>query len=762
MATAAAIHLFGIRHHGPGSARSLVAALEALAPDIVLVEGPPEGEAMLPLALHAAMTPPVALLVYAPGEPRRAAFYPFAIFSPEWQAIRYGLVHGLPVRFMDLPQRHWLALAPAEEVTGDADPGAAQPDPLLTLARAAGHDDVETWWEQFVEARGASVELFAAIQEAMTALRAAEATASALEPLREAAMRTALRAAQRAGFIRIAVVCGAWHVPALMLDRAGSPTAKADAALLRGLPKVAVAVTWAPWSYGHLARASGYGAGITSPGWYEHLWCTPQDRTVSWLSRVAGLLREADLDASPAQVIDAVRLAEALAALRDQPRPGLEEMNEAALAALCHGNPLPLQLIGEKLIIGDRLGAVPEEAPAVPLSADLQVQQRRLRLPLDPTATPYDLDLRQPTDLGRSQLLHRLLLLGVPWGKLGRVAGTRGTFHELWTLQWQPAFAVAVIEMARWGNTVAEAAAAYARHLAASATDLAALTALLDRVLLADLAATVEDVMAAVQAQAALTADVTGLMAALPPLARTVRYGDVRAAAAVDAAALNAISAGLVERICIGLPLACATLDDDAASAMLERIEAVQEALAVLQSDDLSAAWRGALAALADQRGLHGLIAGRCCRLLLDNGALTRSEMDRRLRLALSPGGDPAYAAAWLEGWLRGSGLLLLHDEALWAVLDAWLADLGAEAFINALPLLRRAFSAFPPAERRQLGELAARGARGWPVAGGSGAAVDAVRGDAILPLLAAILGLMPPGAPCFLSANDSQNLPTE
>jgi hypothetical protein len=727
MATTAAIHLFGIRHHGPGSARSLLAVLEALAPDILLVEGPPEGDPMLPLARHAAMQPPVALLVYAPGEPRRAAFYPFAVFTPEWQAIRYGLMHDLPVRFMDLPQRHWLALAPAEEATGDADPGAAQPDPLLTLARAAGHDDVETWWEQFVEARGASIELFAAILEAMTALRAAAATASSLESLREAAMRTALRAAQREGYARIAVVCGAWHVPALALDRAGQPSAKADAALLRGLPKIEVAVTWAPWSYGHLARASGYGAGITSPGWYAHLWATPHDRTVGWLSRVAGLLREADLNASPAQVIDAVRLA------------------EAALAALCYGNPLPLQLISEKLIVGDRLGAVPEEAPAVPLDADLQAQQRRLRLPPDPTAKPYDLDLRQPIDLGRSQLLHRLLLLGVPWGKLGRVAGARGTFHELWTLQWEPAFAIAVIEMARWGNTVAETAAAYARHLAASATDLAALTALLDQVLLADLAAAVEDVMAAVQARAALTADVTGLMAALPPLARTVRYGDVRGAAAVDAAALNAIIVGLVERICIGLPLACATLDDDAAGAMLERIEAVQEALAALQSDDLSAAWRGTLAVLADQVSLHGLIAGRCCRLLLDDGSMTREETGRRLHLALSPGNAPTHAAAWLEGWLRGSGLLLLHDGALWGILDAWLAGLSAEAFINALPLLRRAFSVFPPAERRQLGELAACGARGRPVAGGSRAAVDAVRGDAILPLLAAILGLTPP-----------------
>ena len=69
-----AVHLFGIRHHGPGSARSLEAALEALAPDCVVIEGPPDADALIPLAADAGMAPPVALLVYQADAPRRAAF----------------------------------------------------------------------------------------------------------------------------------------------------------------------------------------------------------------------------------------------------------------------------------------------------------------------------------------------------------------------------------------------------------------------------------------------------------------------------------------------------------------------------------------------------------------------------------------------------------------------------------------------------------------------------------------------------------------
>ena len=100
----------GIRHHGPGSAYSVVQALTAIQPDIILIEGPPEAESVVALASAAAMEPPVALLIYAEDDLADAAFYPFALFSPEWQALTYGLRQGLPVRFMDLPQSHHCAL----------------------------------------------------------------------------------------------------------------------------------------------------------------------------------------------------------------------------------------------------------------------------------------------------------------------------------------------------------------------------------------------------------------------------------------------------------------------------------------------------------------------------------------------------------------------------------------------------------------------------------------------------------------------------
>ena len=76
----AVIRLYGIRHHGPGSARSLREGLAELRPDVVLIEGPPEADGLVGLVRDPAMQPPVALLGYVPGEPKTAAFWPFAVF----------------------------------------------------------------------------------------------------------------------------------------------------------------------------------------------------------------------------------------------------------------------------------------------------------------------------------------------------------------------------------------------------------------------------------------------------------------------------------------------------------------------------------------------------------------------------------------------------------------------------------------------------------------------------------------------------------
>jgi Family of unknown function (DUF5682) len=685
--------LYGIRHHGPGSARSLRDALVELSPDVVLIEGPPEADGLVELAGDPEMQPPVALLGYVPGEPKTAAFWPFAVFSPEWQAIRYALGAGIPVRFCDLPAAHQLAMVGH---------GRDKPrtDPVSALAAAGGYDDPERWWEDVVEhVPGPAV--FAALAEAIGFLRAEDAEPDPRDAVREAYMRKVLRRTVKDGYQRIAVVCGAWHVPAL----ADLPAAAADDRLLRGLPKVKATLTWVPWTYGRLAYASGYGAGIRSPGWYDHLFSSAGQPLERWLAKAAAVLRDAGVPASSAHVIESVRLAEALATLRGRPLAGLEEVTESARAVLCEGSDLLVGLIQRRLVVGERLGAVPAATPMVPLQRDLHDQQRSLRLRPEAEPRDYDLDLRKPNDLARSHLLHRLTLLGVRWGttQQGRTRNI-GTFRESWQLTWRPELDLALIEASMWGSTVEAAAAQRARSAAADAAALEDLTGLVERCLLADLGDALPEALAAVRDRAALEGDVTHLMAALPALVRAARYGDVRG---TDPGRLGGVAVELITRICAGLPAAIRSLDETAERAMRDRIDTVHSAIGLLADSGSRARWLDTLARIVPR--CPPLVSGRLTRLLLDAGQLTTDDAAIRMSRELSAAAPAAAAAGWAEGFLAGSGLLLLHDDKLLGLADGWLAGLSAEAFAAVLPALRRTFGEFAPPERRAIGDKAAR-----------------------------------------------------
>ena len=771
------VALLGVRHHGPGSARAVAAALEQYRPDAVLIEGPAEADALLGFAADRDMVPPVALLAHVVDDPARAAFWPYAAFSPEWIALRYALDRELPVHFIDLPAAHSLVIGRdgadggGLDESGSGEGGAGRGDgpprdPIAELARAAGHDDPEQWWEDAVEHRrpepGAdALDPFRAIAEAMAELRPGPAQGG--DVLREAHMRRQLRAARRAGHQRIAVVCGAWHVPAL----AARVSATEDNALLKGLPKAKVELTWVPWTHRRLSQHTGYGAGIASPGWYQHLFEAPDHGPVRWLTRMAELLRAEDYSVSSAHVIEAARLARTLADMRGRPLPGLAETLDAARAVLCEGSDVPLALIADRLVIGDALGGVPEGAPAVPLQRDLSRLQRTLRLRPGPDERELDLDLRKDNDAARSRLLHRLRLLDIHWGRPAdsRTAST-GTFRESWRLRWEPELAVAIAEAGIWGTTVEAAAQARAVDRAVNAASLGEVTALAETCLLADLPEALDAVLGALADRAALDADVAHLAEALPALVRSLRYGDVRG---TDASALRHLAEGLVVRICVGLPPACANLDAEGAAAMAVHLGATHAAVALLTDDPPAVPapaeaaadrdgparrWPAALRTLARRDTVPGLLRGRAVRLLLDDNQWDADEAARQLGLALSAAAEPADAAGWIEGFLAGGGMLLVHDTRLLGLVDDWLTQVPEAAFPDVLPLLRRTFSGFEAAVRRTVGERV-RAAPGAPDGQGAAtdrpgfaAAPDPARAEAARATATLLLGPPPPATP--------------
>lgn len=716
------VTIFGIRHHGAGSASSLKNALEELQPDCILIEGPPDADKIIDYVANESLVPPIALLVYNPSDLKQASYYPFAHFSPEWQAMRYGVEKEVTTRFMDLPRWFSFSLdkqkkeAQQKVIHFDqlnlsnktVEEKKMAKDPFGYIAKLAGYEDSERWWDITFERATNPSEVFQSILSLMGELREAVKETPYRELQREAYMRSTIRVAEKEGFQNIAVVCGAWHAP--VLEKYKSYKATNDKKFLKGIKKMKTRSTWVPWTYKRISKKSGYGAGVISPAWYELLFDKSDEVTIQWMAKAAQLLRAEDLEASSAHVIQAVRLADSLAALRNLSVPGINELRESAISILCGGELALLQLIEDKLIIGDKMGEVPDEIPVIPLQQDLNkcIQTARLKKEKEIFGeVDKKLDLRKPNNLLASHLLHRLNILGIPWGTpMEGSQKAKGSFNEHWKLEWEPDFAIRIIEAGMWGNTVYEAATNFVLESKDKKDTLAGLTQLIEGALNADLKEVIIALTGELTNKSALTKDIHNLMAALPSLVNILRYGSSRK---IDLLSINTVINQIIPRICIGLPNACVNIDEDAAAEIFKKIVGVNQAISTLNDKTHIESWYVALDKIMSMT-VNGILVGLSTRILFDKKVIDTEVAATYMHLSLSKGNEALFGAQWVEGFLNGSGLLLIYNEALWRIVDNWLDSLAEERFMDILPILRRTFSNFSHPERQKMMDLVKRG----------------------------------------------------
>jgi len=103
-------------------------------------------------------------------------------------------------------------------------------------------------------------------------------------------------------------------------------------------------------------------------------------------------------------------------------------------------------------------------------------------------------------------------------------------------------------------------------------------------------------------------------------------------------------------------------------------------------------------------------IRGAATRILLDNEILKIEQAVGVLGYALSKSVAIADASSWLNGFLYGSGLLLIHNPVLWEIVDEWVTGLNDDQFQQMLPALRRTFAAFAASERQKMLQLVRNG----------------------------------------------------
>jgi Family of unknown function (DUF5682) len=753
--------IFGVRHFSPAAALHVRRHLEEHRPDVVLIEGPSDATDQLVHLAHKKTRPPVALLAFTKTRPVRSILYPMAAYSPEWVALRWALEHDVPVRFMDLPASVFLELheleAKAQAEAEGADAGEADADganaeasaqeveapedhthaylddPHEAIARLCGEADHDTWWERHFEHTREASAYREAIFEFGKGLREHRRNAPAREKetlLREAFMRREILAA-RAGdppkgkargkaqgspsATKVVVVCGAYHSPAL--TDALPPMTDDE---LAALPRADAVLTLMPYSYPRLSSQSGYGAGNHAPSYFEALHeeslaGMPERLRARYLTEVARRLRRDGIVRSSAEVIEAVRLAEGLAAMNGSPAPALRDLRDAAITLLGGGERHVLEKALREVEIGTAVGALPPGVSRTALQDDFHQLVKTLKLEkyLEDKDQSLELDLRENRqakttaaaflDRARSTFLHRLAVLDVGFAR-AKAREQRGTAKESWKLRWTPECEIRVAERSLTADSIEAAAAFVLAEQLGEAKDVGAATEVLLRAANCELSDAFPVALRRVQE---LTVDEAGLPSAgkgLHDIADLIRYGNVRQ---VDPAPLRPLLAQLYLRSCLLLFGAC-VCDDQAVPALRTGMDRIHD-VAFLGEDGIDPAlWLRAVRDVSESDTRNPFLSGYATALLIERGQLTDEEIDREVSRRLSPGTEASVGVGWFEGMVQRNRAALFLRQPLWAALATYVDGLDADGFKRALLYLRRSFSTFAPGEiRRVVGLLA-------------------------------------------------------
>lgn len=706
--------VFGIRHLSPAGAWHLRRLLDALSPQLVLVEGPSDFTEELTQLADRATKPPVAVLAYTAQTPIRTLLYPLAEYSPEYQAILWAHEHQRPCRLIDLPSGVFLAMEQKEQSEELGEEGRSQV--YRRLGELSGEDSTETFWERVMEHstgrgyyRGAE-----AFGRGLRALSRETDSDYAETMVREAYMRRQIAEAIAAGTPpqQIVVVTGAFHVEGLKNTEPGLSDRE-----FKRLPAVAVQRTLMPYSYYRLSSRSGYGAGNKAPAYYELLWegLKRQETNYaahSYLARLAHWQRSNGNMVSSAEVIEAVRLANSLAQLHGDPVPVLRDLRDAAVTCMGHGNLGEIAQAVADTEIGTTIGALPAGVSRTAIQSDFYhlLDELHLKRYCAVTAEDLHLDLREKLtvksekaaflDRERSFFLHRLRVLGISFGKWQQVQQEKATWAEHWVLRWTPEAEMELVEAQLKGDTVLQAASFQLKEQAEQGERIGDIAALIEEAFLCGMLDAAGYTIALLQKMAVEAAAVEEIARTVHSLSVVIQYGNIRM---ISSEPLIPVLEQLFVRACFLLPASC-VCDDHASRELLQGIGQLNEAALChefLPEDQ----WLSVLWELAGRDDLNTRISGFAAAILLERGKMTKDALDREVQLRLSKGMPADLGAGWFEGLSMKNRYALINRMSLWECLDQYLETLDEEAFRRALLFLRRAFADYTAREKGDIAE---------------------------------------------------------
>ena len=702
---------FGIRHFSPAGAYFLRQFLDEVRPSLVLIEGPADFDFLIDDIVSKNLVPPFAIMAYTKEAPIDTILYPFAEYSPEYQAILWARENNTECHFFDLESDIILGLEKKNDDTQEEEI-ISETNPKKSI-----ETDMEGFWERTLEqsedmhAYRAGSALFG---ESIRKDTNSDDKSFIRDTVRESFMKRKIKEYIEKGFDteKIVAITGAFHTSAIE-SLEGAMSDKEYKALVRRESNV----TLMPYSYYRLSKRTGYGAGNAAPAYYELLWqgflngdITYHER--KYLSSLAKYMREHGGIVSSAQVIEATRLARELAIIRGGSVPTLEDLKDASITCMGGGSFGEMAMGFAETDIGKKIGSVPQDAMQTSIQSDFTSKLKQLKLEKykELVATPLQLDLRENIrvkskdsaflDLNRSFFLYRLVVLGIDFAKIKRSNQDNATWAENWILQWTPEAEIQIVESVLKGDTIADAVAFVLSERLLEATKISEIAEVIEDAFNCGLPKIVEGAKRSLDEMTNGAIAMCDIADTVSKLSNMILFGDIRK---LDREPLIPI----VKRLCIRASLMLvgeSACDDIAAASLAEDIQKIHNVFMVQDFLDESL-WFDKLTELSNRDDLNTKISGLATAILLDAGKIDEPTLRKEVSRRLSVGMPAELGANWFAGLSMRNHYALIGRLTLWESLSEYLDTLDEEEFRRSAVFLRRAFVEYSAKEKDMIAE---------------------------------------------------------
>lgn len=700
---------FGVRHLSPSCAFYVEQFLEKTKPEAVLIEGPSDLNHLISPLCSVKADMPAAILAYTVTPPVNTVMYPLAEFSPEYRAMLWADRNNIPVRFCDLPSD--CILYEDSESKDEYQDGKSKGESVYKKLEEISGLDNETFWEYNFEHCEDYNDFIRAVDEYGKSLREFSESDEHNE-LREAFMRKIIYETEQE-YKTVAVITGAFHTYGLK----NKTFTEKDRKLTANLKKAKTKATLMPYSYYRLSSRSGYGAGSKAPAYYEILWNnrlknTLPDVKTEYLSKIAAYQRKNDFSASSAEVIESVRLADTLCAMRGGKMPSMADLRDSAVTCMGHGSFSEISLACADVEIGTKIGTLPDGTVCTSVQEDFMNQLKDLKLDRFRKAKGEELklDLRENLkvrseksaflDLNRSSFLHRLNICGINFGEKNRSQQDSATWKEIWTLSWSPETEIQIVEASLNGDTVETAAGFILNSRLISAESLSATAEVLSDAFDCGMEDCVKTAVKAVQKLAVECASPSDSGKTIHTLSGIIRFGSIRR---IDTKPVEPLIQQLFLRFCLQL-YSASICDRNSAEEIVTAVSRVNDAC--FSHDFLDTErFVDLLSELSDSDKVNPLISGFACAVLIERGKTDTEKLSELISRRLSKSNPPSDSALWFEGLSRKNRRSLISRISVWEKLVEFISELDDDSFKPVLICLRRTFSEFSPSEKSDIAE---------------------------------------------------------